>query len=107
MRIAQVIPTRDPVLDQLGEFLTLILVTEMAAVFKNGQGTLGKSLMQSFCIVSCQESVLISPKNMNWDLEGIQMRINSFGAYWIMLEPCRNLTDPPTIRGNIVCDLLC
>ena len=34
MRIAQVISARDPVLDQLGKFLILVLITEMAAVLE-------------------------------------------------------------------------
>ena len=87
MRIAQAVSARDPVLDQLAKFLTLILVTEMAAVFKNGQGTLGKPFVQSLSVVGCQESVLITPKNVNRHIECIQMGINSFGAFWVMLEP--------------------
>lgn len=62
MRIAQAVSARDPVLDQLGKFLILVLITEMAAVFKNGQGTLGEPFVQSLSIVGCQESVLITPK---------------------------------------------
>ncbi len=107
MHITQVIATRNPVLDKMGEFLILILVTEMAAVFKNGQRTLGKPLVQAFCIVGCQESVLITPKNVNRHIECIQMWINGFGAFWIMLEPCANLADPPAIRGNIVFNFFC
>ena len=106
MRIVQTIPTRDPVLDQMDEFLTFILVTEMAAVLKNGQGTLGKPLVQSFCITGCQESVLVTPKQANRHIECIQMRIYSVGAFRLMLEPSGNLTDPPDIGRNDVRDLL-
>ncbi|MDG1801210.1 MAG: hypothetical protein P8H53_01690 [Paracoccaceae bacterium] len=87
MRIAQVISARDPVLDQLGKFLILVLITEMAAVLENGQCTLGKPFVQSLSVVGCQESVLITPKNVNRHIECIQMVINSFGAFWVMLEP--------------------
>jgi len=62
MRIAQTVSARDPVLDQFGKFLIFVLITEMAAVLENGQGTLGKPFVQSLCIVGCQESVLITPK---------------------------------------------
>jgi hypothetical protein len=72
MRIAQAVSARDPVLDQLGKFLILVLITEMAAVFKNGQGTLGKPFVQSLCIVSCQESVLITPEDVDRHIECIQ-----------------------------------
>ena len=107
MRIAQAVSARDPVLDQLGKFLILVLITEMAAVFKNGQGTLGKPFVQSLCIVGCQESVLITPKNVDWHIECIQMGINRFGAFRVMLEPRANLADAPAIGSYIICDFLC
>jgi hypothetical protein len=106
MRIAQMIPTHDPVLDQLGKFLFLVLITEMAAVLKNGQGTLGEPFVQSLSVVGCQESVLITPKNVDRHIECIQMEINRFGAIWVMLEPCANLADPPAIGSYIICDFL-
>ena len=106
MRIAQMIPTRDPALDELGKFLAFVLVTEMAAVLENGQGTLGKPFVQSLRIVGCQERVLITPKDMDRQIECIQMGINRLGAFGILLEPCANLTDPPTIGSDIICNFL-
>ena len=92
----------DPMLNHFCELDTFVLITKMAAVFKDMQLTVGQRPVQVIGIFDIQKRIFIRPENIHRHRQQTCVFGQAFAACWIVLEVFCNESDAVGVRSDIV-----